>query len=207
MGERESATTSILLAAVEEFGHQGFEGANIADIALRAGVARPLVHYHFKTKDQLWYAAVKHAMTSLQNEIVKLAFELRGMDPVEALKLGIRKYAYFCGRNPSVARMMLSEIVRDTERARWVRATYIEPSYQMFEGLQQMVVASGRFKAIHPGYILPILNGAISAFAADRGVLRKRYGIDTTDSKVIENYAEFVMDALLNGLLIRPSSG
>ena len=46
-------TEIILDLALQEFGHHGFEGTNIADIAERAGVAKPLVHYHFETKEKL----------------------------------------------------------------------------------------------------------------------------------------------------------
>lgn len=199
-----SAPPRILMAAIEEFGRHGFEGASIAEIAKRAGVVKPLVHYHFKTKDQLWYAAVRQAMSQLQTDMARLPFEVRGIDPVEAFKLAVRKYSYFCAHNPWVARMILSEAVRETPRALWVQKEYQEPAYQMFEGLQQMVALSGRFRTISPSHLLPMINGAINAFAADRGVLRKRYGLDNSDPKTVERHAEIVVDTLLNGLLLPP---
>jgi len=197
-----AAPPKILKAAVEEFGRHGFEGASVAEIAKRAGVVKPLVHYHFKTKDLLWYAAVKHAMAELQAQMAQLPFELRGIDPVEAFKLVVRKYAYFSAHNPWVARMILSEVVRDTPRAQWVQTEYQEPAYRMFEGVHQLVAASGRFRPVAPSHLLPMINGAINAFAADRSVLRKRYGLDNADPKVVEQHAEVVVDVLLNGLLL-----
>lgn len=197
-----NAPPKILKAAAEEFGRHGFDGASVASIAKRAGVVKHLVHYHFQTKDLLWYATVRHAMSELQTQLSRLPFELRGIDPVEAFKVIVRKYAYFCATNPWVARMVLAEIMRETPRSQWVVTEYQEPAYQMFEGVHQMLAASGRFRAVPVQHLLPIINGSINAFAADRAVLKKRYGIDNTDPKVIEQHAEVILEILLQGLVL-----
>lgn len=202
----ESATISILNAAVEEFGLHGFEGANITEIAKRAGVAKPLVHYHYKTKDKLWYAAVKHTMSELDGEIGKLVFEIRGMDPIEAFKLALRKYAYFSSRNPNVARMIVSETVRGTDRAIWAQNEYQRPAYKLFGMLLEFAESTGLFKKIPPYHLLPIMNGAINAFPADRDILNKIYGINTDDQATLEQHLDIVIDTLLNGLLIPPQN-
>jgi TetR/AcrR family transcriptional regulator len=199
----ESAHTQILESALEEFGRHGFEGGSVVNIAKRAGVAKQLVYYHFESKDKLWYAVVTHAMSALHAEIAKLPFELHGMDPVEMVKLVVRKYAYFCAHHPWVSRMILSETARDTERALWVQTQYQEPAYEMFEGLQVWLNASGRFKPISVAHLLPMINGAINALTADSAILLKRYNMDTNDPKIFERHAEVVVDALLHGLLAK----
>lgn len=196
------APAKILNAAVEEFGRHGFEGANLAAIAKRAGVVKPLVYYHFKTKDELWYATVTHAMAELQAQMAQMPFELRGMPPVEAFKLALRKYSYFCAHNPWVARMILSELVRDTPRAAWVQSQYQDPAYRLFEDIHGQVAASGRFRNVAPSHLLPMINGAINAFAADHSILQQRYGVDSVDPQALEQHAEIVVDALLYGLLL-----
>ncbi|MEC9364604.1 MAG: TetR/AcrR family transcriptional regulator [Pseudomonadota bacterium] len=199
----ESAPPKILKAAIEEFGRHGFVGASIGEIARRAGVVKPLVHYHFKTKDQLWFAAVRGAMRQLQGEMSRVPFELRGLDPIEAFKLVVRKYAVFCAHNPWVARMILAEAIRDTHRAQWVQSEYREPAYALFEDIFGRVHDSGRFRQMHPGNLFPLINGAIHAFVADRDVLQARYGIDSRDPQAIEAHARVIVDALLYGLLPR----
>lgn len=200
----EAASTTILKAAVEEFGLHGFDGANITNIAERAGVAKPLVHYHFKTKDNLWYAAVQHVMSELQSDMGKLEFEIRNMDAVEAFKLAVRKYAHFCTRNPNFARMLLSEVVRDNDRAAWIQKEYQAPAYQLFASLHEIAIGTGRLKSIPSYHILPMINGAINAFTADRGILKSLYNVDTTDPRVLEQHLEILIDIFLNGLIIDP---
>ncbi len=44
----------ILQAAEEEFVQKGFAGARMTEIARRAGVGHPLLHYYFNTKEMLF---------------------------------------------------------------------------------------------------------------------------------------------------------
>ena len=48
----------LLNAAVRLFAEQGVAGTTVAEIAARAGVTSAMVHYYFKTKDQLLDAVV-----------------------------------------------------------------------------------------------------------------------------------------------------
>lgn len=48
----------LLAAAVRLFAEQGVVGTTVAEIAKRAGVTSAMVHYYFKTKDQLLDAVV-----------------------------------------------------------------------------------------------------------------------------------------------------
>ncbi|MBM7365774.1 TetR/AcrR family transcriptional regulator [Gordonia hydrophobica] len=51
----------ILDAAGYEFGTRGFAAANVADIAVRAGISKPLVYGYFDSKDGLFAATCRRA--------------------------------------------------------------------------------------------------------------------------------------------------
>ncbi len=53
---------AIVRAAEMEFMQKGFEGARMMEIAKRAGVGHPLLHYHFSTKEALFHHVVKEKM-------------------------------------------------------------------------------------------------------------------------------------------------
>src|SRR3979409_1085139 len=59
---------SILNAAIAEFAERGFEGASIRAIADRLGLQRPLITYHYRSKDILWRAAAEHAFAQIRTE-------------------------------------------------------------------------------------------------------------------------------------------
>ena len=52
----------LLDAAVRLFAGQGVAGTTVAEIAQRAGVTSAMVHYYFKTKDQLLDAVVEEKL-------------------------------------------------------------------------------------------------------------------------------------------------
>ncbi|WP_292714186.1 TetR/AcrR family transcriptional regulator [Microbacterium sp. 13-71-7] len=55
---RERSRESLLEAAIEVFAERGIDGATIADITRRAGVAQGLVNYYFGGKEQLVQAVI-----------------------------------------------------------------------------------------------------------------------------------------------------
>lgn len=196
-------TDTILDLALEEFGQHGFDGANIADIAKKAGVAKPLVHYHFETKEKLWQAAVMHAMDKLAAEFSNLAFELRDLDPIAALSVVVRRYTYFCARNYAVTNIVIQEVVRGTPRARWLSEIYLKPMFTIAEAFIGAAAARGQLRHQHPAHLLTMVQGAINGFFAFSNFVSEMYGIDPLTEESAGLHAEIVVDTLLNGIRIR----
>jgi AcrR family transcriptional regulator len=61
----------IILAAVTEFAEKGFDGASMEAVALKAGVAKGTVFYHFKTKSDLFGEIIMEGRKILEQEIIK----------------------------------------------------------------------------------------------------------------------------------------
>lgn len=51
----------ILEVALKTFAHHGYAGASIQDIVDAAGVTKPTLYYHFKSKEGLFQALIDHA--------------------------------------------------------------------------------------------------------------------------------------------------
>ena len=196
-------TEIILDLALQEFGHHGFEGTNIADIAERAGVAKPLVHYHFETKEKLWQAAVGHAMEKLAREFRNLNFELKDLDPVAALSVVIRRYTYFCARNYAATNIVIQEVARGTDRAAWLSETYLKPMYLTAESFLQAAASQGSLREMNPAHFLSMVSGAINGFFAFSGLISEMYEFDALSEESASEHAEMVVDVLLNGLRVK----
>lgn len=203
-GQSASMPDLILKIALEEFGHNGFEGTNIAEIAKRAGVAKPLVHYHFESKEKLWQAAVMHAMAKLTTEFSTLHFEIRDLDPMGILSVVIRRFTYFCARNHSMTNVVIQEVTRGTERGVWLTESFIKPTFLMAEAFLNSAMAKDELKPIHPGPLLSMISGAINGYFAFSGMLSELYGFDPLDENAARDHAELVVDVLLNGIRKRP---
>ena len=66
----------IVAAAVDLFAERSFDGATTREIAARAGVTQPLLNYHYRSKDELWRAAVDSLFESLTSSMTA---HLRGV--------------------------------------------------------------------------------------------------------------------------------
>jgi AcrR family transcriptional regulator len=197
------ATELILELALEEFGQHGFEGANITDIAAKAGVAKPLVHYHFETKEKLWQAAVSYAMEKLSAEFRNMNFELKDLDPVAAISVVIRRYTYFCARNHAATNIVVQEVARGTDRAKWLADTYLKPLFLVAESFLQAAAAKGQLRDVNPAHLLSMVSGAINGFFAFSDLLSEMYDVDPLTEESAGEHAEMVVDVLLNGLRAR----
>ncbi|WP_040721857.1 TetR/AcrR family transcriptional regulator [Nocardia veterana] len=78
--ERES---QILDVAVAEIGRHGYAGLSLADVAVRAGVSKPLVYAYFQSKDGLYAACVERAGNILGEAIERVIAEPAGLDTVQ----------------------------------------------------------------------------------------------------------------------------
>ncbi len=75
---------SILAAATEFFAEKGFNGANVNDIVARAGTTKPMIYYHFGSKEGL-FAAVLESVYAQMREI-ELSTALSRLPPLEAMR-------------------------------------------------------------------------------------------------------------------------
>ena len=72
----------LLQAAVLLFSEQGVAGTTVAEIAQRAGVTSAMVHYYFKTKDQLLDAVVAEKLIGEFIAFVAGVLDRDGAEPV-----------------------------------------------------------------------------------------------------------------------------
>ena len=102
----------LLEAALAEFGAVGFAEAKLADIAAHAGITRPSLLYHFRTKEELYEATVQRSFERLA---VALAEAMTGPAPfVERFRAMLRRYVDFVASEPAVARIVLRELLEGT---------------------------------------------------------------------------------------------
>jgi AcrR family transcriptional regulator len=67
---------SLILAAIEIFGRDGFHAASTRNIAQQAGVNQALIGYHFGGKEALYLAATEHIALQIRKRLAPLADEI-----------------------------------------------------------------------------------------------------------------------------------
>ena len=113
--EKQSKEQQILAAAEQEFLTRGYDGARITSIAQVAGVTHAMLHYYFRTKEQLFERIVDEKFETMSHSM----FAIMG-DPslpiVERIKGGIEAHFDFVAQNPLLPRFVINEIISRPER-------------------------------------------------------------------------------------------
>ena len=68
-GKGEDTARRILLAAIEVFADEGYEGASTRSLASRAGVNAPAIQYYFGSKEGLYRAVIAHIANLVEERL------------------------------------------------------------------------------------------------------------------------------------------
>lgn len=134
----------ILNAAEKEFILHGYAGARTVAIAKRAGVGHPLLHYHFKTKKDLFKFVVFRKIDLLRQSVM-MSWDESGKNFLEKLSATIGKHFDFVRENADYLRFQLQEMEQYPEIFTDIRTKAAEEMNQLLEKLQAEIDrAAGR---------------------------------------------------------------
>ena len=111
----QSKEQQILEAAEREFLEKGYDGARTTSIAKAADVTHAMLHYYFRTKEQLFERFIDKKMS----EVVPLLTHLFGnsdLPLVERIEKTISVHFDFIATNPDLPRFLINEILPYKER-------------------------------------------------------------------------------------------
>ena len=67
------ARTSILNAALELFAKKGYAGSSIREICQSAGITKPVLYYHFRSKEHLYQELMLDLFTKTRKNLLRLS--------------------------------------------------------------------------------------------------------------------------------------
>jgi len=196
------ASIDIRKAALKAFARGGFNGVSIVEIARMAGVAKPLVHYHYASKDLLWEAAVGDAVAALRAEVTQFQGALAATASApELLRMVARQLVLFASRHPELVHIVVDETSKGGARAEWLRTHLLAPGYAigktLIEGLARL--AGQREPPVE--HLTPLVLGIMNFPFMDAQVIRDAYGVDVYSPDYVERHGEMLFQ-VLRGLLL-----
>ena len=133
----QSKEVQILEAAEREFLAKGYDGARTTSIAQAAGVTHAMLHYYFRTKEQLFERIIDKKMS----EIIPMLTCLLGNDslPVaERIKEAVATHLDFIIANPTLPKFFMNEVLPHEHRCEMLRSK-IKGLIQLFSDFQKEV--------------------------------------------------------------------
>lgn len=117
MNELEKPTEEkIFEAATEVFTDKGLDGARMQDIANHAGINKALLHYYYRTKDQLFNMVFEKIAGKMFEKFAPVLDENLTLE--EKIRFFMKNHIEFLERNPRLPIFLLNEMNRNPELIR-----------------------------------------------------------------------------------------
>ena len=152
----------ILDAAVEVFATYGYRGATLDEIAERAGISKPNLHYYYERKKDLYLAVLRR---TLEIWLVPLRELDRNGDP--ALELGnyIAQKVDLSRKFPAASRVFANEIVQGAPFLKGYLKTNLRAVVQRKAAVIQHWIDQGKVTAVDPYHLIFLIWAATQHYA------------------------------------------
>ena len=203
MKDREQNTEQIILEAAEaEFLEKGYSNAKMMAIAQRAGVAHSMLHYYFRSKENLFQGILQQKMRdmfSLQGEA------LEGETTFEGLLRKVRDLRdRFFAANPKFAYFILTEVMGNAQnRALLVRLVeqMSRTSMVKLRELLEQEMAAGRMRRMRIENVILMMITLDVAMLTAISQCREEEGIgDEVADRLLAGYKERNLQLFLEAL-------
>jgi TetR/AcrR family transcriptional regulator len=152
----------ILDAAQEVFATYGYHGATIDEVADRAGISKPNLHYYFKRKRDLYLAVLRR---TLEIWLVPLRELDRTGDPAFEIGNYIAQKVELSRRYPAASRVFANEIVQGAPFLKGYLQTNLREVVERKAAVIQHWIDEGKLAPIDPYHLIFLIWAATQHYA------------------------------------------
>ncbi len=195
--------SEIAAAALEVFAEKGYAGARLDEIAARAGISKGALYLYFETKEELFRAVVREAVTPNIEAARAMAEAFPGsFAQLAPLLLGRIAQIATTSRVPAVVKMVIGESRNFPDLARVWHDTVVSQAIGLISGLVARAQARGE---VGPGD--PRLHALSLAGPLVVGILWQEVFVPVGAEPLdVAALAAQHARTVLHGLLVRPEA-
>ena len=138
LGHSRDTETRILQAAEKEFLEKGYAGARTVSIAEAAGVTHAMLHYYYRTKDNLFEKIVADKMHMLGN-IILSAIGDEDLPLEERVRQGVERHFDFLLANRDLPRFVINELYAQPGHSGALKESVREMANHVLNDLQRQI--------------------------------------------------------------------
>src|SRR5512133_1377208 len=201
MTEKDKLTEErIFEAATDVFVDKGMEGATMHDIASHAGINKALLHYYYRTKEQLFNAVFEMIAKKILKKFAPVFDENLSLE--EKIRFFFREHITFLQENPKLPAFVLNEINRNPARTKkLLKNIHFESLWDtLYEQHKAELENYNISKETMPQIMVTIAAISVFPFAA-RGLIEgilEKVGVDF--NKYIEERKEFAAEFVIKAI-------
>jgi len=194
----------ILDAACAVFLEKGKAGARMQEIAVRAGINKALLHYYFRSKDELYREVLTRELTVFFRGLVESVGQADDFETF--IRNFIDNYIERLSQNPGIVRFLTWELGSGGPVAREVIAGIVHgsggvPMYPVFRDTVGCAARDGKIRPVDPQHLLFSLIGmCVYVFLAAPILTSVFPGVDPGDKAFIEKRKREIFDLVWYGI-------
>ncbi|MDR1675951.1 MAG: TetR/AcrR family transcriptional regulator [Tannerella sp.] len=147
--EDKNKEQAILEAAEHTFLEHGFEASKTTQIAARAGVTHAMLHYYYRTKENLFNMVFDKKLQLLKESLFALAGN-QEMPFLERIRIGVGAHFDFISKHPHLPRFVINELLFKPERLKMVEAIVRKSAGTLIGEIQHAIDGDVERGAIRP---------------------------------------------------------
>ena len=190
----------IFEAATKVFVDKGMDGARMQDIADYAGINKALLHYYFRTKDQLFNAVFEMIAKKIFKKFAPILDDNLTLE--EKIRFFFKEHIAFLQANPRLPGFLLNEVNRNPARIKKLLNNIDFDSLwtKLYEQHKDELQKYNISQAAMPQIMISIAGMSVFPFAA-RGILEGLLGkIGLDFNEYMEERKEFAAEFVIKAL-------
>jgi TetR/AcrR family transcriptional regulator len=190
----------IFEAATDVFVEKGMDGTRMQDIATHAGINKALLHYYYRTKDQLFNAVFEKIAGKIFKRFAPVFDETLSLE--EKIRFFYKEHIAFLQANPRLPGFLLNEVNRNPERIKNLlkNVDFDNIWLKIFQQHEEELKKYNITKTSMPQLMISIAALSVFPFAAKgilEGILEKT-GHSFND--YMEERKEYAADFVINAI-------
>jgi AcrR family transcriptional regulator len=159
----------ILKAATKLFANRGFHETSMAEVARGARVSKALIFWHFKTKEELFFAVLSRL---LEPYVIDFSDEAVALDEKEQILKLVELYLLFVRDNASSIRFFVAQLLHDEKKSDEL-TNQVMALYDGYRTLMTDLISRAQEKGLRTrvfppqaaaAYLLSTLNGLLIGY-------------------------------------------
>ena len=190
----------IFEAATDVFVEKGMDGARMQDIATHAGINKALLHYYFRTKDQLFNTVFEMIARKIFKKFAPVFDENLSLE--EKIRFFFKEHISFLQENPRLPGFLLNEVNRNPARIKKLlkNVDFDNIWFKIYDQHKEELKKYNITQAALPQLMISVAAISVFPFAA-KGILEgilEKLGINFNEymEERKEFAAEFVIKAI-----------
>lgn len=202
--KRSRGAARIVQTAEALFSERGYDAVSVSDIAAGAGISKSTVFHHFETKEELYFAVMRHSATRFAAVLDELEQQPAGT--VEQIRRFAQAHMQCILENEASVRLALRDMLSDaTDRSRAMGERVFAGNFERIVATIRGAQEAGHLRPeVHPAMVALLLIASDVFFFQARAVISALPHVDFADTP--ERYSEMMADIILRGALARADS-